>query len=189
MRRNPPQGSNLPLGGWGYSTAEGGQRVPCIARWPGKISPGRVLDALTTTMDWLPTVAALAGTSAPPERPIDGKDIWPLLAAKTNASPHEAFYFYYGPQLQAVRAGRWKLFLPLEQRWLNQAGKTAPSPAALYDLDRDLGETTDVAAAHPDVVRRLSALAEKARLDLGDVDRPGAGQRPAGRVANPTPRR
>jgi arylsulfatase A-like enzyme len=187
VRRDPPQGSNLPLRGWGYTTAEGGQRVPCIARWPGKVPAGAVCDAMATTMDLLPTFAGLAGTRPPQDRIIDGKDIWPLLAGQSKESPHEAFYYYGGPQLQAVRSGRWKLFLPLEERW-TVAGKTAGSPLALYDLEADIGETTDVAAKHPDIVRRLTVLAAKARGYWGDMNRAGKGQRPAGRIANPTPR-
>jgi arylsulfatase A-like enzyme len=139
-------------------------------------------------MDLLPTFAALAGGRPPRDRIIDGAGIWPLLAGQSNESPHEAFYYYYGPQLQAVRSGKWKLSLPLEERWVNARGKTAKSPAALYDVEGDMGETTNVAAKHPDIVRRLTALAEKARQDLGDVNRPGKGQRPVGRVADPTPR-
>lgn len=187
-RRNPPQGSNLPLGGWGYTTAEGGQRVPCVARWPGNIPAGRVCEALATTMDLLPTFARLAGARPPEDRLIDGKDIWPLLAGRSTESPHPAFYYYHGPQLQAVRSGKWKLFLPLDQGWVTLTGKTAPRALALYDLERDAGETRDVSAAHPEVVRRLTAMADKARSDLGDVDRQGKGERPAGRYANPAPR-
>ena len=188
VRRDPPQGSNLPLGGWGYTTAEGGQRIPCIARWPGRIPAGRSLDAIATLMDWLPTFAGLAGARLPEDRIIDGKDIRPLLTGTSRRTPHEAFYYYYGPQLQAVRSGRWKLCLPLDRKWLNFAGRTAKAEAALYDLDTDAGETRNVAAQNPEAVRRLTALAEKARADLGDVDRPGKGQRPAGRFPNPVPR-
>ncbi len=184
---NPPRGSNRPLSGWGYSTQEGGQRVPCIARWPGRIPAGRVSETLTTMMDFLPTFAALAGGHRP-SRVIDGKDIWPVLSGRSKESPHEAFFYYYGPQLQAVRSGKWKLFPASGQRWANLTGRTAPTPAELYDLEKDTGETTNVAAAHPEVVRRLTALAEKARQDLGDVGRTGRGQRPVGRFAHPTPR-
>ena len=139
-------------------------------------------------MDWFPTLARLAGARLRPGRAIDGKDIWPLLSGKSSRSPHQAFYYYYGPQLQAVRSGRWKLFLPMERRWVTLQGKTEPSPVRLYDLDADIAESRDLSARHPEVVRRLTALAEKARADLGDVDLPGCGQRPAGRVENPTPR-
>ena len=94
-------------------------------------------------------------------------------------------------QLQAVRSGPWKLYLPLENKIRNLRGdytqgeKTA---AELYDVRKDPAETREVAADHPDVVERLLALAEKARQDLGDWDRNGANQRPAGWVADPTPR-
>lgn len=104
------------------------------------------------------------------------------------ASPYEAFDYYYMEQLQAVRSGKWKLYLPLEAKWINFRGDTKLCPAALYDLELDISETTNLAAKYPDVVERLLALAEKAREDLGDVGRTGKNQRPAGFVANPTPR-
>jgi hypothetical protein len=64
------------------------------------------------------------------ERGIDGRDLWPLMSGQSKKSPHEAFYYYYGPQLQAVRSGKWKLFLPLEERWVSLLGKTAKSELA-----------------------------------------------------------
>ncbi|MHC4540668.1 MAG: sulfatase family protein [Planctomycetota bacterium] len=182
-RRNPPQGLNLPLAGWGYTTAEGGQRVPCIMRWPGRIPAGKTCAELCTMMDLLPTLARLAGADVPDDRIIDGYDIRPLMTGERGArSSYKAFYYYHIQQLQAVRSGKWKLYLPLE-------GKTRTSPARLYDLEADLGETRNLAKAHPKVVTRLLALAEKAREDLGDIARPGRNQRPAGFVANPKPRR
>jgi len=85
-------------------------------------------------------------------------------------SPHEAFFYYRGAALQAVRSGDWKLHATGE----------------LYDLPKDIGETTDVAADHPDVVTRLQAYLEQARADLGDgPDRPGANTRPPGKTASP----
>jgi arylsulfatase A-like enzyme len=186
--RRPVQGSNLPLRGWGYTTWEGGMRVPCLVRWPGHIPAGATCSEIATTMDLLPTFADLAGVAAPQDRIIDGRDVWPLLSGQDGAkSPHEAFYYYYMDQLQAVRSGRWKLHLPLEAKRTNLVNGTAPAEAELYDLDADLGETNDVAAAHPEVVERLTALAEAARTDLGDGARPGTNQRPAGRVARPVP--
>ena len=188
-RRNPPQGSNLPLAGWGYTTAEGGMRVPCVVRWPGRVPAGTSSSELCTTMDLLPTFARLAGADVPDDRILDGHDIWPLLSGQPGAkSPYEAFYYYYLEQLQAVRSGRWKLYLPLENKWRSFRGDTEKSPAALYDLVADLGETKNLVDQRPDVVRRLTALAEKAREDLGDLNRPGKNQRPAGFVENPTPR-
>ena len=164
-------------------------RVPCIIRWPGKIPAGRTCDEVSSTMDLLPTFAQLAGAETPGYRIIDGKDIWPLLSGgKDAASPHEAFFYYYLAQLQAVRAGKWKLHLPLKAKWTNFRGASRPSRAELYDLETDVGETTNVANRHPEVVERLGELARRAREDLGDVGREGKGQRPAGMVKNPTPR-
>jgi len=182
-------GSNAPLKGWGYTTDEGGMRMPCVVRWPGKVPAGAATDEVCTTMDLLPTFARLAGAALPRDRIIDGKDIWPLLSDEKGApSPYEAFYYYYLEQLQAVRSGRWKLYLPLEKKWnrFDRSGK--PSPARLYDLAADLGETRNLAAEKPAVVKRLLTFAEKARADLGDAGRPGTGQRPAAFVEKPTPR-
>jgi arylsulfatase A-like enzyme len=188
-RRNPPQGSNLPLAGWGYTTAEGGQRVPCIMRWPGKIPAGSICRELCTMMDLLPTFARLAGTEPPQDRILDGHDIWPLMSGDPGAkSPYEAFFYYYLQQLQAVRSGKWKLYLPLENKWRSFGGDTEPAPARLYDLVGDLGETNNLVEEHLDVVGRLTALAEQAREDLGDLNRPGKNQRPAAFVKTPTPR-
>ncbi len=188
-RRSPPQGSNAPLAGWGYTTDEGGMRVPCIARWPGRIPPGRTCADLATTMDLLPTFAHLAGTKPPDDRRIDGHDIRPLLFGRQGAtSPYEAFYYYDRDQLQAVRAGRWKLYLPLANKKGRGRKVPATGPGLLFDLAADLGETHNVAGDHPDVVKRLTALAGRARDDLGDGPEPGKGQRPAGHEPDPTPR-
>lgn len=188
-RRDPPQGLNLPLAGWGYTCTEGGQRVPCIMRWPGKIPAARTCGELCTTMDLLPTFARLVGGEPFQDRVIDGHDIWPLMVGDGDAdSPYEAFYYYYVGQIQAVRSGRWKLYLPLKAKWRNFRGDTMATEAELYDLKADIGETRNLVDKHPDIVNRLLALAEKARVDLGDADRPGIHQRPAGMVVNPTPR-
>ncbi|CAN5804377.1 sulfatase [soil metagenome] len=187
-RRNPPQGSNAPMGGWGYTTAEGGMRMPCLAWWPGRIEAGRVCPELTTTMDLLPTFAALAGTDPPIDRLLDGFDIRPLLFGEENArSPYRAFYYYDGPQLQAVRSGTWKLYLPLDHWPRRPQPDIEPGRPSLYDVVRDPGETRNLAQEHPQIVRRLKALAEVAREDLGDGDQPGANQRPAGSVETPRP--
>jgi len=187
-QRRPVQGSNLPLRGWGYTTWEGGMRVPCIVRWPGHVPAGASSAEIMTTMDLLPTFARLAGGAAPQDRVIDGRDAWPLWSGQEGAkSPHEAFYYYYMDQLQAVRSGRWKLHLGLQAKRANLKGDTALAKAELYDLVADIAESRDVAADHPDVVQRLLALAEAAREDLGDGDRLGKNQRPVGRAAKPVP--
>src|SRR5262249_51462160 len=145
------------------------------------------------TIDLFPTFAKLIGAELPPH-PIDGRDAWAVLRGDPDAaSPQEAYYIYWGRELQAVRSGRWKLHFAHEYRSLTgtpghdgTAGgytnaKTGP---ALYDLVADVGETTDVAAQHPDVVARLRALADKGREELGDsaTKQAGRGVRPPGRV-------
>jgi arylsulfatase A-like enzyme len=163
-------------------------RVPCIARWPGRIPPGRTSTELTTMMDLLPTFTKLAGGTLPKNRVIDGKNIWPILAGQAGAkSPHEAFFCYHMEQLQAVRSGPWKLYLPLKNKLINLRGGTAPSPALLYDVLADPGEKDNLAEKHADVVERLQRYAETARKDLGDLNRAGEGQRPVGRVGTPRP--
>ena len=185
-RRSPLQGLNLPLGGWGYSTAEGGMRVPCIMRWPKRIPAGTVCEQLCTTMDMLPTFAALAGIAVPNNPPIDGKDIRPLLTDIRATSPHEAFYYYRLDQLQAVRAGDWKLYLAYKSR--TRDGKTVTAKLRLYDVRRDAGETNNVVDQHADVVARLIEHAEQSRAELGDQGLRGKGRRPHGLSGDPTPR-
>jgi arylsulfatase A-like enzyme len=143
------------------------------------------------TVDLLPTLAGLAGAGVSAGRPIDGRDIWPLLSAPQHARPpHEALYFYWGRELHAIRRGRWKLHLPHPYQSLEFAGRDgAPGKyvrkeiaLSLFDLEQDIGETTNVADRHPDVVKQLLEYAERAREDLGDslTDRVGKNVRPAG---------
>jgi len=171
-------GSNAPLRGNKTTTWEGGQRLPCIVRWPGRIPAGSVCREVATSLDFLPTFAYLGGAEPPADRIIDGKDIRPLLFGQPGAtSPHEAFFFYWMDQIEAVRAGRWKLHIRKRDRVVCE----------LYDLQSDLGETTNVAEVRGDVVARLNGLIARCREDLGDsaVGRPGANCRPIGRVSTP----
>jgi len=183
----------------GKGTAfDGGQRVPFIARWPGKIPADSVCPEPAMTIDLLPTLAKLTGGKLP-EHKIDGLDIWPLLAGDSSAkNPHEAYYFYYGAnELQAVRSGDWKLFFPHKARSMQgqEPGKDGipgkykalPVGLELYNLSDDLGETRNVAAENPEVVQRLQVLAEKARENLGDslTKRVGTGTREPGRWVPP----
>lgn len=188
-RRNPPQGTNAPLKGWGYDTSEGAMRVPCIVRWPGVVPAGAESDALCTAMDLYPTFARLAGAELPDDRVLDGKDILPILTAAEGAtSPHDAFYYYDAGRLEAVRSGDWKLYLPQRARAGAAGGPRAQREPELFHLRDDLAETTNVAADRPEVVKRLTALAERARADIGDDPADGAGQRPAGWIEEPTAR-
>jgi arylsulfatase A-like enzyme len=175
------------------TTFEGGQRMPCIMSWPGRIPPGLVCHELATTMDILPTIARITATGPPPDRIIDGQDIWPLISGQPGAkTPHEAFFYYWDRHLQAVRSGNWKLHFPHSYPKPNppggegQPGRYATNEiaVALFDLEKDPGETRDVASQHPDVVQRLQTLAERSREDLGDSaqKRDGKNVRPPGKL-------
>ncbi len=189
-RRNPVQGSNKPLKGWGYTTSEGGMRVPTIAWWPGTIPAGSECREVASLMDLYPTIAHLAGAKLPDDRVIDGKDILPLLKGEPNAkSPHDAFYYFMFDQLQAVRSGDWKLYLPLENvkgGWQQQ--KEAFAEPRLFNLKDDLQESENLAQEKPEIVERMMLQAEKIRADLGDDENPGPGRRSAGHFPEPTPR-
>jgi arylsulfatase A-like enzyme len=160
---------------------EGGLRVPCIMRWPGKIPAGTTSNTMLMSIDLFPTIARLAGADLP-RHPIDGLDVWPILTGQPGAkNPHDAYWYYFGDELQAVvdGDGRWKLQLPHHYR------SVAPGPGGrggipkkyrqvaitkpeLYDLESDIGETTDLAGREPELVARLLDIAEKARTELGD---------------------
>ena len=170
-------GSAKPLRGGKFATYEGGMREPCIMRWPGKIAAGTVCPEIATTMDFLPTFAKLAGAKVPTNRIIDGKDISALMTDPKAKTPYKAFFYYFERQLGAVRSGQWKLILERKRE-----KKTIP--AALYNLQEDIEETRDLSADHPDVVRRLTELAEKIREDIGDSVKGVTGKnvRPAGSV-------
>ncbi|MDA8634528.1 sulfatase [Verrucomicrobiales bacterium] len=186
------RGSNQPLHGRGYTTAEGAFRVPTIMWWPGTIAAGTECAELCTTMDLLPTFAGVVGGDVPTGRKIDGKNILPLIKGEADAkSPYEAFFYYDGPQLQAVRSGPWKLFVPLESfRNHPHFGRDDGSgeKALLFNVVDDIASENDVADVHPDIVEKLMGFAEAARADLGDMNRKGSGQRAIGKNANPTPR-
>jgi arylsulfatase A-like enzyme len=190
-------GSAKPLREGKATTFDGGVREPCIVRWPGRIPAGSTCSQLATTMDLLPTFAALAGATLPADRIIDGRDIRPLLFNTPNAkSPHDAYYFYWNRELQAVRSGPWKLHLPHPYFRVATPGGSGlpgeyakPSPTianALYNLDTDPAETTDLAPANPEIVARLLKLADQAREDLGDsaTQQQGKNVREPGRLTN-----
>lgn len=189
-REDLSRGSNRPLSGTGYTTAEGAFRVPMIAWWPGTVPAATTCEELAATMDLLPTFARLAGGEPPQDRKIDGLDIRPLLTGEPGATtPHEAYYYYYLDQLQAVRSGPWKLFLPLDECLRHPHFKAGEknTPPLLFHVVDDIATEHDVAAQHPDIVARLTALADTMRADLGDRDQPGPGIRPRGHVENPVP--
>lgn len=179
-------GSNKPLSGWKGRTMEGGMRVPCIMRWPGKIPQGGEVDEITTTMDLLPTIHSVVYQESFDQRVIDGHNIFPLLSGKSEKSVYEAFFYYDRDQLQAVRSGKWKLVLPLENRFkAHYTDETEAVETQLYNLKQDIGEEHNVASEYPQVVKDLMRKAEMARQTLGSQDNPSEYVRPAGRVLAP----
>jgi arylsulfatase len=165
-------GSAGPLHGGKATAWEGGFRVPGIF-WGGRIPGGRESSELVASIDLMPTFAKMAGAAVPTDRVIDGCDQGQLLTGASDKSARDTFLYYTGDQLRAVRKGRWKLFVA------KGAAKDAPAPdkVELYDLEADIGETNNVAAAHPDVVKQLSELAAKALEDIGEGNQPGKGAR------------
>lgn len=178
-----PAGSPWPLRGSKYNTFEGGHRVPSIARWPSKIPAGQISDALCSTMDYLPTIANLAGARLPGDRKIDGINIWPVLQGDKKAQGHNILYFYNGITLEAVREGKWKLHLPRQKQnrvyWSKGkiGGLQNLEKPILFNLKDDIEEKIDVSDQYPEVVERLLHLAEKAREELGDWNRKGSDQK------------
>ena len=171
-----------PLRGGKGSTYEGGVREPTIAWWPGRVAAGSSCDAVAANIDFLPTFVKLAGGSVPTDRAIDGKDISSLLLGQSSTSPHDAFYYFNGIKLQAVRSGPWKL--AVVQRPKEVQDEAAPFTPRLYNLDTEIGEQTNVAADHPEVVARLQQLVARMDADLGATGN-GPGVRPPGRVEKP----
>lgn len=153
-------GSALPLRGQKHTVFEGGMRVPCVMWGPGRIPPGLTCSEMASTIDLLPTFGTLAGARPPSSRAIDGRDISALMSGKPGSkSPHEAFYYHDSQGvLRAVRSDHWKYH-------------ASPKPA-LYDLTADIGERTDVAAAHPDVVSRLREMLDGFDADMRGSARP-----------------
>lgn len=182
-------GSAGPLRSGKVSTFEGGVRVPAILWGPGRVPKGTTCKSIATTMDVLPTFAALAGADIPTDRVIDGEDIRHLFHGEfEKANPDKAYFYYLRVHLQAVRQGPWKLHLPREKEpkgaapfsrnnHIGAADRIGFDEPFLVNLDRDLGETTNVGTEHPQIVQRLLALAESMREDLGDYDRVGENMR------------
>ena len=174
---------------------EGGQREPCLMRWPGHIAEGTVCNKLASTIDILPTLAAIINSPLP-EKKIDGVNILPLLLGDENANPRESFLYYYRKNsLEAVRKGTWKLvfahpgrtyigFKPGVDGFPGKTNENFQFEEGLYDLRRDPGERYDVKEYYPEVVAELKKIADEARLDLGDdiQQMPGKNRREPGHI-------
>ena len=171
-------GSNGNLRGGKGQTWDGGQRVPCIIRWPGKINEGQQTDALSTTMDFLPSITKLIGGNLPSKK-IDGIEMSDLFFSNENSSKRDSFLYYNEDELEAIRYKNWKLHFKKEDKLINE----------LYDLDNDISEKVNLYSSHKEIVSKLSTLADEFRKSLGDkyLDIKGEEVRPANRIDNPKP--
>jgi arylsulfatase A len=146
--------SNGPLQGLKRSLTEGGIRVPMLASWPGTIAAGSTSDHLSAFWDALPTFCELGGIDAPAG--IDGLSFAPTLLGKAqDAHPYLYWEFHERGGKRAARVGKWKAI----QRDLK---KKTPGPVMLFNLEKDLGETKDVASANPEVLARFMRIFEEA---------------------------
>ncbi len=171
-------GSNGNLRGGKGQTWDGGQRVPCIIRWPGKINEGQQTDALSTTMDFLPSITKLIGGDLPSKK-IDGVEMSDLFFSNENSSKRDSFLYYNEDELEAIRYKNWKLHFKKEDKLINE----------LYDLESDISEKVNLYSSHKEIVSKLSILADEFRKSLGDkyLDIKGEEVRLANRVDNPKP--
>ena len=142
------------------SPYEGGYRLPCIVRWPGKVPAERSSDAIFATIDFLPTFANLCGFDVPKDRRIDGIDQTKLLLGKTK-SGRKDFYF----NKAGYRLGKWKYLKPNAHFHGYAVEETRKKVDELYDLEADLGERNNLAEKHPEIVAKLKARMEAAEKD------------------------
>jgi len=172
-------GSALPLREGKGTAWEGGQREPCIIKYPKKLKGGKIIDVPMMAIDLLPTLAEL--TQAPlPEQVIDGKSVWKILTGEREEPVQEAYFFYYRVnEMFGVRYGKWKLYFPHRYRTMDgqEPGKDGQpgvyrmvdlKEIEMYDLESDISEATNVAAQHPEVVAEIEKLANDMRYRLGD---------------------
>jgi arylsulfatase A-like enzyme len=178
-------GSNAPCRGTKAQTWEGGQRVPCIVRWPGKVKPGTTCGGIASSIDILATIADLTGAPLP-EAHIDSISFADTLL-RESPTTRETFAFYKGCDLEAVRKGDWKLHF-CKRGW-SPAGTTDDIISELYNVREDIGESNDVYADHPEIVAELEEVAEDFRNKFGDarLECEGAENRDVGVVEHPKP--
>ncbi len=188
-------GSALPYREGKGTAWEGGQREPFIARWPGKLPVGKIIDVPVMAIDILPTIANITDSELP-EKTIDGMNVWKVLTGESEESPQEVYFYYYRVnELHGVRYGKWKLYFPHTYRTMDgqEPGKDGLpgeyrmvdlKEIELYDLENDESETINVADEHPEVVEKIKELADDMRRRLGDSlrDMEGTETREPGQV-------
>jgi len=185
------EGSSEGLRGRKGMPFEGGQRVPMIASWPGRVPAGKTVDNPAMNIDLFPTALAAAGLELPTDRMIDGRNLWSVMTSDGAGDPHEALLFFHDKVIDGARSGRWKYYryvnryvwpIPLDKP-STFAGKRAASYSytdersgktiqlitkfpMLFDLSRDRGESYNVADRHPQEARRLRDLIEAWERDF-----------------------
>jgi arylsulfatase A len=156
-------GSAGPLRAGKGTTFDGGQRVPTIFWWPGKVQPA-VVTELGSTLDMLATLAALTGTQPPADRKLDSYDLSPVLLGNAEG-PRKEMFFWTRAELHAVRWGPWKLHIK-QREPVNYGNQVLLQKPELYHLERDAAEAYDVAEQYPEVVERLLAMLKSHEADI-----------------------
>jgi len=162
---------NEPCRGWKGQMLEGGLRVPFLAQWKGRLPAGEVYRQPVISLDILPTALAAAGVEASPDWKLDGANLLPYLTGEKQDAPHDALYWRFrnssGPEFYdrwAIRQGDWKLV------------KTHLEPLGLYNLALDIGESNNLAAAHPERVAAMKAAWDrwnKDNIEPFEMEAPG----------------
>jgi len=150
-------GSAGPLRDGKWTNFEGGIRVPCIMRWPGKIPASSRNNEITGIVDMLPTFCAIAGVDVPSDRVIDGRSILPYMLGQEVSAPIHDSFIVPG---STIRHNEWKLFVRAQGPGGNgnkgDTDRTGVEAGVLFNLRNDMGETTDVSANHPEIVEALA---------------------------------
>ena len=190
LSKGDASGRALPLRSGKTSCWEGGLRVPFIIRAPGRVPAASQCDEVAATIDVMPTLAGLAGAEMPQDRVIDGVDLSSLIHGGSDSLDRDYFYYQHDC-LRAVRSGKWKLMLPhtepvlsgIGRKWKNHVAKDDAiriEKVLLYNLNTDIGETTDLSSEYPEKVAELMKVAQLARRDIGDHDLYGTNARDFG---------
>jgi arylsulfatase A-like enzyme len=145
------------------TTFEGGQRVPTIFWWPGKVKPG-IVHELGSTLDMMATLASLTGSNAPTDRKLDSYNLAPILLG-IGDSPRKEMFYWTNAELHAVRSGPWKLHVKMREP-INYGKEVVLSKPELYHVERDISESYDVADQHPEIVERLLAMMKAHQSDI-----------------------
>lgn len=175
-----------------YVTLEGGHRVPFILHWPEIMKRGSVSDVPVNAMDLFPTLSQIIDRPLPSGRTCDGESLLPLMQGQSFKRKADQPFFYYNCEnLQAIRAGDWKLHLTRSGEqlpfWEKNKAFTKLTEPVLFNLRVDQAEAHDVAAEHPEIVKTLRSYASKTREELGEYMHRGTGQRPTGSIVRRAP--